>query len=65
MPDEHPLTLRQVDGARADFAIIEEHLEFLAGQLARMPTRKELRRVGLLGMLSGAFLVESLALVFR
>jgi hypothetical protein len=38
---EHTLTLRQADQARGDFALIEEHLEFLAGQLARIPTRKE------------------------
>jgi hypothetical protein len=28
-------------GRSSDFALIEEHLEFLAGQLARIPTRKE------------------------
>jgi hypothetical protein len=27
MPNEYPLALRQADEARADFAVIEEHLE--------------------------------------
>jgi len=31
MPDEHPFTLRQVDLARADFAAIEDHLDFHQG----------------------------------
>jgi hypothetical protein len=39
MPDENILTLRQADQARTDFALIESNLEFLAGQLARVPTR--------------------------
>jgi hypothetical protein len=33
------LTLRHADQARADFALIESNLEFIMGQLARMPTR--------------------------
>ena len=44
MPDQNILTLRRADQARTDFAPIEEHLEFLAGQLARIPTRKEQAR---------------------
>jgi hypothetical protein len=31
MPDENPFTLRQVDLARADFAAIEDHLDFIKG----------------------------------
>jgi hypothetical protein len=33
MPDENPFTLRQVDLARADFAAIEDHLDFIKAQL--------------------------------
>ena len=33
MSTEHTLTLRQADAARADFALIESNLEFIAGQL--------------------------------
>jgi hypothetical protein len=47
MPDENPFTLRQVDLARADFAAIEDHLDFIKGQLARRPTRMELVRIAL------------------
>jgi hypothetical protein len=53
MPDEHPFTLRQVDQARADSATIEDHLEFVMSQLARVPTRGELARVAL-GIMFGA-----------
>jgi hypothetical protein len=37
MPDQNPFTLRQVDLARADFAAIEDHLDFIKAQLARTP----------------------------
>ena len=52
MPDEHKLTLRQVDQARTDFALIESNLEFIAGQLARVPTRAYLCRTLLLATAS-------------
>jgi hypothetical protein len=42
MPDERTFTLRQVDQARTDFALIESHLEFIASQLAQRPTRRDL-----------------------
>jgi hypothetical protein len=41
MAHEYNLTLRQADQARADFAAIEGDLQFIMGQLARIPTRKE------------------------
>jgi hypothetical protein len=44
MPDEHTLMLRQADQARTDFALIEDQLEFIMGQLARVPTRAYLCR---------------------
>ena len=47
MPDEHTLTLRQADQARTDFALIEDHLEFIAGQLANQPTRGDLVKAAL------------------
>jgi hypothetical protein len=52
MADEHTLTLRQVDQARTDFALIEDRLEFIAGQLARVPTRAYLCRTLLLATAS-------------
>jgi hypothetical protein len=52
MSDEHILTLRQADQARTDFALIEDHLEFIASQLARLPTRAYLCRMLLLATAS-------------
>jgi hypothetical protein len=45
--DEQRFTLRQVDQARTDFAIIEDHLEAIYARLARVPTRLELARAAL------------------
>ena len=47
MPDEHQLTLRQADQARADFYAIQDELDFVKAQLAPIPTRKELARTAL------------------
>lgn len=52
MPPEYPLALRQADEARTDFALLEEHLESTAGQLARVPTRAYLCRTLLLAAAS-------------
>jgi hypothetical protein len=65
MSDEHPLTLRQADEARADFAAIESDLDFIKSQLARVPTRTQLARYSLLVMLATACLVQTLAFLFR
>ena len=46
MPNEYP------DQARTDFALIEEHLESIAGQLARVPTHAYLCRTLLLATAS-------------
>ena len=46
-PSERVLTLRQADQARTDFALIESNLEFLAGQLAKQPTRGDLAKAAL------------------
>jgi hypothetical protein len=39
--------LRQADQARTDFALLESNLETIAGQLARLPTRRELAQAAL------------------
>jgi hypothetical protein len=57
MTNVHHLTLRQADQARTDFAIIEDHLEAIHARLARVPTRVELARTALMGMIGGAGLV--------
>ena len=52
MPDEHSLALREADRARSDFAAIEGDLQFIMGQLARMPTCAFLYRTLLLATAS-------------
>jgi hypothetical protein len=47
MPNENIPTLRRADQTRTDFALIESNLEFLAGQLARVPTRGDLAKAAL------------------
>jgi len=47
MTKQYPLTLRQADEARSDFAAIESDLQFVMGQLARVPTRGDLARAAL------------------
>jgi hypothetical protein len=64
MPDEHTFSLRQADQARSDFAAIEDELDFIKGELARLPTRKELARLTLLAMTSGAAFTIVLAMIF-
>ena len=47
MTKQYPLTLRQAAEARSDFAAIESDLQFVMGQLARVPTRGDLARAAL------------------
>jgi hypothetical protein len=61
MTDERPLTLRQADQARADFAVIGDDLDFIKGQLERIP--KEGARIVLLGTPANAALVILVLLV--
>jgi hypothetical protein len=65
MLNEHALTLRQIDEVRADLAAIENDLDFIKGQLARVPTRTQLARYSLLVLLGTACLVATLALLLR
>jgi hypothetical protein len=53
MPDD-PFTLRQVDQARTDFAIIEDELEAIHRRLSQLPTRNDVWRAAMLGLLGGA-----------
>jgi hypothetical protein len=64
MQDERSLTLRQLDQARTDLALLADDLDFLKGQLAAIPTRKEIWRLALLAMLSGSALTISVAMAF-
>jgi hypothetical protein len=67
VPDdfEHRLTLRQADQARTDFAIIEDDLEAIYARVAGLPSRGELWRVCLIGMLGGSVLTTAVGVVFR
>jgi hypothetical protein len=58
MTDKRTFTSHQVDQARTDFAIIEDQLEAIYARLARTPTRVELARTELMGMIGGARLVR-------
>ena len=53
-PTEYELTLRQADQARADFAAIEDGIEFIIGQMARLPTQSHLAWVAAGSFASGA-----------
>jgi hypothetical protein len=57
MSDQRILKLRQTDQARTDFALLEGNLEFIAGQLARVPTRRDLAMAALGIIISTAALV--------
>jgi hypothetical protein len=57
MANENPLTLRQADQVRTDFAAIESDLEFLMQQIARL--RGELWRICLVGTLGGSVLTTT------
>jgi hypothetical protein len=63
MSDERTFTLHQVDQARTDFAIIEGDLEAIYARVARLPSRGELWRVCLIGMLGGSVLTAVLGFV--
>jgi hypothetical protein len=65
MPNEYPLALRQADQARSDFALMQEHLEFLSGQVARLPTRAYLCRTLLLATASLWALLAVVLLLLR
>jgi hypothetical protein len=47
MSNENILALRQADQARTDSALLESHLELIAAQLAKRPTRRDLARTAL------------------
>ena len=47
MLDEHTLTLRQADQAHGDFYEIRSEPEAIQGQLARLPTRRQLAQTAL------------------
>jgi hypothetical protein len=53
-PDEDQLSLRQADQIRGDLYGLQDDLDFIKVQLAQLPTRNEVWRAAMLGMLGGA-----------
>jgi hypothetical protein len=64
MRDELTFALRQIDQAHGDFCAIENDLDIIMKQLARLPTRKELAQAALLATLTGAAIVLAGILAF-
>jgi hypothetical protein len=54
MPDEDQLSLRQADQIRGDLYGLQDDLDFIKVQLARLPTKNEVWRAAMLEMLGGA-----------
>jgi len=50
MSDEHILALQQANQPRTDFTAVESDLQFIMGQVARLPTRADLAK-GALGII--------------
>jgi len=63
MPHDYPLTLRQADQSRTDFAAIESDLQFIMAQLAQIPTRKEQVR-NTLGVIFTTVILTTLAVLW-
>jgi hypothetical protein len=64
MPDEDQLSLRQADQIRGDLYELQDGLDFVRVQLARLPTRDEVWRAAMLGMLAGAVAAVTLIETF-
>jgi hypothetical protein len=62
-PGGYELTLRQADQARSDPASIEDSVEFIMGQVSKVPTRRELAGVAAGSFASGAVLATLVNLV--
>ncbi len=60
----NPFTLRQADQVRGDLYAIQDDLDFIKVQLARLPTRNEVWRAAMLGMLGGAVAAVTLIEAF-
>ena len=63
-PDEDQLSLRQADQIRGDLYGIQDDLDFIKVQLSRLPTRNEVWRAALLGMLAGGVAAVTLIEAF-
>jgi hypothetical protein len=64
MPNEDQLSLRQADQIRGDLYGIQDSLDFIKVQLAQLPTKNEIWRAAMLGMLGGAVAAVTLIEAF-
>jgi hypothetical protein len=62
--DEDQLSLRQADQIRGDLYGLQDSLDFIKVQLARLPTRNEVWRAAMLGMIGGAVAAVTLIEAF-
>jgi hypothetical protein len=62
--DEDQLSLRQADRIRGDLYGLQDELDFIRVQLARLPTRNEVWRAAMLGMIGGAVAAVTLIEAF-
>jgi hypothetical protein len=64
MPNDHHLTLHQIDQARGDLYAIADKIEVLKMQIARLPNRAYVSRLALMATASVWALIGTLALMF-
>jgi hypothetical protein len=64
MPDEGQLSLRQADQIRGDLYGIQDDIDLIKHRLARLPTKNEVWRAAMLGMLGGAVAAVTLIEAF-
>jgi hypothetical protein len=64
MPDEDHLSLRQADQIRGDLYGIQDDIDLIKHQLARLATRNEVWRAAMLGMVGGAVAAVTLIEAF-
>jgi hypothetical protein len=64
MPGKNSFTLRQVDQARGDLYGIDDNLEFLKIQIARLPTRAYVSRIALMATGTVWALIIAVAMMF-
>ena len=63
--DAADLALREAGQARTDFAAIEDGLEFIMAQVAKLPTRKEVAWVAAGSFIGGPVLATLVNLVLH
>ena len=63
-PEEEYLSLRQADQIRGDLYGIQDDLDFIKVQLSHLPTRNDVWRAAMLGMLGGAVAAVTLIEAF-